>query len=298
LNLGPGGIHTIGDTIEYRIAAPTAGSWTVWLRYATDMSKWNQPGVSGHMTLQVDDDAAAPLENLPNTGGFGTFRWSRSTSLEIPAGEHTLRWKNVKGGGLSLDAMVLALDSDYVPAEKLWPEAGSRVLVVQGEDVTRFAAKDGSLPGRIRAAIWLSGDGAGIENLTVSGTPQVGYGVVIAAADPLGWIRGCRVEGCRIADLESKDVDISAIRLMRAEDATVRGNELWGRTPLYLSGVRHSNLSNNRLVPVTRFGGTTRFTEAGKTAWPSSAAREKQRAGIARLPSWARSWNSTSFATR
>ncbi len=263
-NRGPGGIHTPGDTIEYRIDVPTAGTWTVWLRYATEMSKWNQPGVSGNMTLQVDQREPVPLQNLPNTGSFGTFRWSRSAALEISAGEHTLQWKNVKGGGLSLDAIVLALDPNYQPSENPWPQPIRELVVVQGEDVTRFDAKDGSLPGRMRTAIWLSGDGAGIENLSVSGTPQVGYGVLITGEDPLKRVRGCRVEGCRIADMEDKDVDISAVRLISADAATVRNNELWGRTPLYLSGVRYSNLSDNRLVPITRFGGNAEAAIQGR----------------------------------
>lgn len=259
-----GSIHTPGDTLEYRIQVPAAGSWTVWLRYATEMGQWKQPGVSGNMTIQLGEGQPVLLENLPNTGSFGTFRWSRSAVLSLPAGEHTLRWKNEKGGGLSLDAIVLALDPSYRPGEKPWPVPSDRLLVIQGEDVTRFETKEGSLPGRIHTAVWLSGDGAAIEDLTLSGTPQAGYGVVIAGPDPLGWVQYCRVERCRIADLEAKDVDISAVRLMFAQGAVVCDNELWGRTPLYLSGVRHSNLSDNRLVPVTRFGGNAEAAIQGR----------------------------------
>ena len=64
--------------MEYQVNFPAAGEWTVWLRYATDMAPWKQPGVSGHMAIQMDDGRSVPLENPPNTGSFGTFKWARS----------------------------------------------------------------------------------------------------------------------------------------------------------------------------------------------------------------------------
>ena len=262
--LAPGGLHTPGDVMEYRLAVPTTGTWTVWLRYATEMSAWKQDGVSGKMSLQLDDQEPVLLQNLPNTGSFGTFKWSRSAALQMSEGEHRLRWQNVGGGGISLDAYVFSLDPQFEPVQGKFPEPGNKVLVLQGEDVTRFSSKDGSLPGQQRSAVWLAGDQAAVQDLTISGTPQVSEGVVVSSPDPLGWLRGCRVERCRIADLERKGSAISAVRLYRAEAAIVRGNELWGRTPLYLSGVRHSNLSNNRLVSVTRFGGNSEAAIQGR----------------------------------
>ncbi len=263
-NRAPSGIHTPGDTMEYRVHFPAAGRWTVWQRYATDMSPWGHEGVSGNMTLEIDGSDPVALEDLANTGSFGTYRWSRSAEMTLAAGEQTLRWRNVQGGGISLDAFVFALDPDYQPSDRPWPESGDGVVVVQAEDVARFAARDGSLPSGVRAAVWLAGDGAALEDLTVSGTPQVNHGVVVTHPEPLGWVRRCRIENVRVADLEGKDFDTSAVRLIGAESAVVRNNELWGRTPLYLSGVRDGDLSHNRLVPATRFGGNSEAAIQGR----------------------------------
>ncbi len=263
-NRAPGGLHTPGDTIDYKLAVPASGKWTVWLRYATEMSPWKQPGVSGKMALSLDDGPPVPLENLPNTGSFGTFRWSRSARMSIAAGTHTLRWKNVRGGGISPDAYVFALDPNWQPGDAPFPQTGDRVVVLQGEDVVRFACKDGSLPNRTDLAVWLAGDGAAMRDVTLSGNPQSSIGVAVRSEKPLRWIHGCRITSCRIADLEGKPADISAVRLFRAAEAVVTNNELWGRCPIYLSGVRNGNFSHNRLVPVTRFGGNSEAAIQGR----------------------------------
>ncbi|MFQ6097083.1 MAG: hypothetical protein ACE5O2_05090 [Armatimonadota bacterium] len=264
-NRGVGRIHTVGDTIEYDVRAPVAGAWHVWLRYATEMSPWNQPGVSGNMTLQVDDGKPVPLQNLPNTGSFGNFKWARSATVDLTEGEHRLRWRNVKGGGINLDAYVFALDADYEPSDEPWPRSGPRVIVMQAEDAVRFDSREGVLPGRMYAAVWLAGDRAGLLDLTISGNPQVSSGVLIRSPEPLTWVRGCRIERCRISDVEAKTVDSAGVRLVRAESAVVRENEIWGRAPLWLSAVRHCDLSDNRLVPVTRYGDNALAAIVGRT---------------------------------
>lgn len=38
-NHAPQGVHSVGDTMEYRVRFPRSGVWgDVWLRYATDMA--------------------------------------------------------------------------------------------------------------------------------------------------------------------------------------------------------------------------------------------------------------------
>lgn len=278
-NQSPSGVHTVGDTMSYDLEIPSAGQWHVWLRYATEMSPWNQPGVSGNMTLQVDDAQPVPLDNLPNTGSFGTYRWSLAATLDIPAGKHRLTWRNVKGGGISLDAYVFALDPDFRPSDDPFPISGERVVVLQGEDVVDFESREGSLPGRMRSAVWLQGDGASLRDLTVSGSPQVTTGVFIGAADPAGWITGCRVDGCCIADMEAKDGEIIGVHLSRARSAVVRGNEIWGRAPLFLTGVRQCDLSHNLLVPVTRYGGNSTGAITGRCDTIEECLVEGNRAG-------------------
>ena len=193
-NQGPSAVHTRGDQMAYRVSFPSDGTWTVWLRYATEMSPYNLPGVSKHMTLAVAGGEPVPLDNLPNTGSFGTFKWSRSATIQVPAGTHEVVWKNVKGGGIHIDAFVFAKSSDYTPGENpLAGLDGAETIVVQGEDVVRFETKEGSLPGGDRAAVWLAGDGAGLANLTVCGSPRTNLGVAIRSPQHPQWIRGCRV---------------------------------------------------------------------------------------------------------
>ena len=53
--------------------------------------------------------------NLDNTGGWGAFKWSKSATVKLTAGKHRLVWKNEKGGGISLDACVFALNPAFTP---------------------------------------------------------------------------------------------------------------------------------------------------------------------------------------
>jgi hypothetical protein len=263
--VAPGRVHTPEDTMTYRLSVPAAGTWQVWLRYATEMSRWGMPGVSGRMTIQVDDGTPALLQNLPNTGGFGAFRWSRTATVDMSAGEHTLTWRNVKGGGIALDAFAFALDEAYEPGDNPFPKSSGRVIVLQGEDVIEFNARMGTLPQRSMSAVWLAGDGAGLADLTVSGTPQVGTGVLIRAEESLRWIDGCRMTNCRITDIEGKRGRGEGVRLVQAVRALVKDCEIWGQAPIYLSGVRECELADNLLVPISRTDRNALAAVVGRT---------------------------------
>lgn len=254
-NQGPNGVHTVGDKITYKVHFPKAGPWQVWVRYATDMSPWKQPGVSKNMTLTLDGGPRVELDNLPNTGSFGTFKWSRTAVMEIPAGVQQLVWQNVKGGGIHLDAFVFTLDPTFVPTDAPYPTSSEQTLVVQGEAVAKFESKDGSLPGGDSAAVWLAGDGASVTDLTICGTPRTNLGIAVRSPKHPEWLHGCRIERVMVRDCEGKRGENCGIRLFHAEEAVVRDNELWGRAPIFMSGVRQSELSANRLVSVTRWGG-------------------------------------------
>lgn len=252
---GPAGVHTAGDTMSYKVLFPRAGRWVVWLRYATDMSPWGQAGVSGKMTLRVNNDTPVLLENLPNTGSFGTFHWSRSAELSVPAGENILTWKNEHGGGIHIDAFVFSDDPQWQPSETTFPQPGPSVIIVQAEDVLDFQTKEGSLPGNEKACIWLAGDGAGVEDLTVLGSVQTNLGIVVRHPELPRWIHGCRIENVEVRDCQGKQAENCGVRLFHAESARVVGCELWARSPLFLSGVRQCEFSRNRLVSVTLWGG-------------------------------------------
>jgi hypothetical protein len=263
----PGRVHTPGDLMEYQVDVPKAGTWTVWLRYATDMADFHQPGVSGNHTLAVDDGPGVPLMNLANTGGWGTFRWSKAATVVLSAGRHRLTWRNVKGGGVSLDALVLALDPAYAPKARPAPPpaSGPGLIVVQAEDCSRFVTKEGELPGGDRAVVWLQGDGAAIENLNVLGDARVNIGVVVRSPDPLKWITGARVELVTVADIDGKQGENCGLLVHNVDRFHVAQSSLCGRTPLFITGARRSEFSGNYLIPVTRFGGNAEAAILGRT---------------------------------
>jgi hypothetical protein len=132
------------------------------------------------MTLSVDGGEGVPLDNLPNTGGWDTFRWSKTTALEIPAGEHEMDWKNVRGGGIHLDAWAFSLDPDWQPDEEALPNDDENVLVWQAERFVDFDAKDGRVMGDDTAAVILTGDSASIRDLNLCGSSQTNIGIAAA----------------------------------------------------------------------------------------------------------------------
>ncbi len=263
--MAPGAIHTPGDSMTYEIDVPQSGEWKVWLRYATDMSTWNQPGVSGNHAVQIDGGEWAVLDNLPNTGGFGVFRWSQTASLKIKAGKHRFVWRNVKGGGLSLDAFVLTADPKDSPSDKPWPTNTAGRVVIQGEECVRFDCKEGGLLYASRAAVWLAGDGASLAELTVLGNTQINQGIAIRALRQTEWVSGCEVRHVTVADCEGKQGENCGLFVHNLRGGMIRENELWGRTPLFLSGTRQSSFIGNRLVSVTRYGGNAEAAILGRT---------------------------------
>lgn len=264
-NQGPTSLHNVGDTLTYHVDAPQAGRYAVWLRYATEMSPWNQPGVSGNMTLAADDQPPVRLENLPNTGGFGTYRWSKSADLDLAAGGHTLTWKNVRGGGITLDAFVFTLDLKEVISDAPLPAADSRRVVLQAEDCVKMAAKDGRLPAADRAAVWLMGDRAGVENLAIFGSAQVNIGIAVRSPVAGAWLDGCKIEGVKVADCEGKHAENCAVHLHNLRNGKMEANILSGRTPIFLSGVRRTSICENLLCSATRFGGNSEAAILGRT---------------------------------
>ena len=262
--IAPEAIHSQCDAMTYAITVPQTGNWNVWLRYGTDMSPWKQAGVSGNTALQIDDGVLRTLENLPNTGGFGVYRWSQAATMKIEAGNHTMVWRNVKGGGLSLDAFVLTLDPNDAPFDSAWPTNTSGRLVIQAEECVKFESKAGRLPGSDRAAVWLVGDGASLSDLRVLGNAQVNQGVAIRAVRQTEWVDGCAVRRVTLADCEGKQSENCGVFVHNLRGGAICDNELWGRTPLFLSGVRQTIFARNRLVSATRFGGNSEAAILGR----------------------------------
>ena len=170
-----------------------------------------------------------------------------------------------KAGAVSLDAFLFVLDPDFKPVQNPPPESGERIVVLQGEDCVRFVTKEGNLPGGDRAAVWLAGDGAGVQDLSVLGNAQANIGIAIRSSRPSTWLTNCLVERVRVADCDGKQGENCGAHARYADRATIRGCELWGRAPLFISGAKQCEFSRNRLVSVTRMGGNAEAAILGRT---------------------------------
>ncbi len=137
-------IHTPGDTFVWEIAVPRAGRYSVWTRYGALNKAFGRTDMADRTCLQVDDGARVWLKDLPDTGGWNRFEWRRTAALDLTPGKRRLRWTNVKGGGLNLDAFVLTNDPDWTPkGTRLSPVAPGRVrITIQAETFVEGRAKE------------------------------------------------------------------------------------------------------------------------------------------------------------
>ena len=140
--VGVGCIHNSGDWMEYKVNVPADGIYSLWVRHGSHNKRYGRDGMSGRTTMSIDGGEPVPLTNLPDTGGWGIHKWNRSVSLPLKAGAHVLKWQNVKGGGIDLDAFVLCDDPKWIPGQ--WPltptSPGAHRLVIQAEE---FSASHG-----------------------------------------------------------------------------------------------------------------------------------------------------------
>lgn len=98
-----------GHWLLWRITVPKDGAYRLVLRYSAAQS--------ARRTLAVDGQAL-PLQSFAGSGGFGDAAgdWQHATAvdeanrpltLQLGAGEHTIRMENVDGQGLNLDYVAL-----------------------------------------------------------------------------------------------------------------------------------------------------------------------------------------------
>ena len=170
--------------------------WDVWVRYGTDMKPFGQPGVSGNHTLTADASraGAAPgsaehrklgADDMVEDGGTPAHARPAHADVDEREGGRDLARRLYPRPGSNLHA-------DMSPP----PASGPDRIVFQAEDCDTFVTKEGELPGGDRAAVWLSGDGARLDNLTVLGTPEVNIGVAHSVERPgrMG-VRPCSLRG-------------------------------------------------------------------------------------------------------
>ena len=254
-NRCPDGVHDVGAEMSYHVQFPADGEWAVWLRYGTHMDLYGRPGMSKCTTISLDGREPVWLDNLPNTGDWHAYKWSRSATVHVSAGRHALVWKNMVGGGIGIDAMVFSSDPHFTPGDAPFPSNNDKTVVLQGESCERFLVASGRLPEVDRPVVWLSGDGASVADLTLRGTPRNNVGIVVASPAYPRWIHACAVRNVCVCGCEARVWPNSGIHLCNAEGATVSRNEFWGSAPLLLSGVERCRLESNRLVAQSLTGG-------------------------------------------
>lgn len=156
-NSGVANFHNIGDRLQWKIVVPKAGNYRVWVRYAQNMKAYGFASMDGHTIFRTGNDKQTPLQNLADTGSFSNYIWSLAATIDLSAGEQTLSWENVKGGGISLDALCLTQDPNWNPDRALKilandsyelqpPEPEKDLLLIQAEACIEKSGKDLQVP--------------------------------------------------------------------------------------------------------------------------------------------------------
>jgi parallel beta-helix repeat protein len=134
-----GNIHNPGDWMEYEILVPGDGEYHFWVYYAAFNQPHGTTDMSGRTVITIDGGEPVALHSLPDTGDWNAFKWTKSATIPLSAGKHLLRWQNIRGGGLNLEAFALTDDPDWVPTgtDLPKPAEGKQVMVIQAENFVR-----------------------------------------------------------------------------------------------------------------------------------------------------------------
>ena len=144
-----GNIHNPGDWTEYRVQIPADGEYVLWIYYGALNAQFGLTDMSGRTTLSVDGGEPIPLADLTDTPGWAATRWARAANVPLKQGERVLRWQNVRGGGITLDAFVLCDDPAWKPSGAVAPKApdGKHAVLFQAEDFAAFHGRQLSVGG-------------------------------------------------------------------------------------------------------------------------------------------------------
>lgn len=147
--LAVGNIHNPGDWMEYKVQIPANGQYAFWMYYGAFNAPFGRADMNERTVLIVDGGPPVPLGNLPDTGDWGTLRWSHAASVPLTKGEHVLKWQNIKGGGLTFAAFALSDDPAWKPAGTVLakPAADKHAVVVQAATFVRSQGKQLSVSG-------------------------------------------------------------------------------------------------------------------------------------------------------
>jgi len=221
-----------------------------------------------------------------HTGVGGTYGWSNALQMKVREkspesvrkfalqGNDTEELRQAIAEAGEAGGGVIELAEGFYEFDGTLKLGTGVLLQGRGKDKTILRLKNKSntplepgesVFGQQRTAIWLNGDQSGLRDLTVEGAPVVDTGVLIRHEGFPRWIENCVVENVTVTGVEGKRAENRTLHLCYALRALVRGSELWGRAPIFLSGARQCIISDNRLVCQTRFGGNSEGAILGRT---------------------------------
>lgn len=91
---------TTGEWVEWQVTVPTAGAWTIGIRYANGGSQ-DRP-----CAVLVDGATVNESLNFARTGSFTEWRWLPQ-AVTMGAGLHTVRVRSTINNGPNIDAITL-----------------------------------------------------------------------------------------------------------------------------------------------------------------------------------------------
>lgn len=136
-------IHMANDWLEWTFKAPKDGEYRLWFLYSAANRQFGFSDLAGRVVAQVDGGPPVDLQNLPDSPGL---RWSQTASFTLNQGDHILRWTNVKGGFINLDALALCDDPGWNPAAGRPPATGRTAIPIQAESFSASECKEMVVP--------------------------------------------------------------------------------------------------------------------------------------------------------
>lgn len=139
-------INNAGDWVEWTVNAPADGVYKVAFLYSAQNAQAGFNNMGGRTTLQVGSQPPVTAQNLPESGGgLNFYQWRVVASVQLSQGQQSIRWSNVQGGYMNLDAIALSDDPAWNPAGNQLSRPstpGKQLIVLQAESFTAANAKD------------------------------------------------------------------------------------------------------------------------------------------------------------
>lgn len=148
-------INNAGDWVEWSVDVPVAGAYRVALLYASQNAQAGFNNMGGRCSLQAGAGQPVMIQSLPDTQG--PYRWSVVATINLEQGPQIIRWNNLQGGYINLDALALSDDPAWnaslgAGTALARPVGGRQLLVIQAEAMVGANAKDMVRPALAAAA--------------------------------------------------------------------------------------------------------------------------------------------------